>query len=123
MQRWSARPTVTEAAVDASAGTDPIYVAMQACLKAEGFVQWDCEKGNRLEQDPDDHTDSVVTMLQDAYKNFSETIPTSRAGIDAKIAFAADEARERHLDTFDEAEILSSLATALKRLGGASSAS
>ena len=117
MQRWSGRAAPTEpAAADAAAEHDLIYPAMKACLKAEGFFRWDCDKGNRLEQDPDDHTDSLVTALLDAYKTFVETVPTSRSGIDAKIAFAADDARERHLDTFDEAEILSTLAIAIKRL-------
>jgi hypothetical protein len=122
MQRWPGRPATAEPVATDAAGRDPLFATIEGCRKAKQSYDWNQEKADRPNHDFDAHTDSRMDALREAVQTFSETVPTTRVGIDAKIAFAV-EAREWDVDTLDEAEILSSLATALKRLSGINSTS
>jgi hypothetical protein len=66
-------------------------------------------------KDPGVDAEGLAGVLWDAYDAFARTVPTTHAGISAKLVFI-DEVTERTPDAFDDEVVSGTLITAAKRL-------
>ena len=91
------------------AEADPIHSAIETCRYRRRVFDAAHSK------DPGIYAEGLAVVLWDAYDSFARTVPTTRAGIMAKLVFI-DEVTEHTPDAFDDEVVSGTLITAAKRL-------
>jgi hypothetical protein len=87
---------------------DPIYVALAACDEARKHFKRSCTIAELQSHDFNDRTDDAMGSLIGSFKKVVETLPTTEAGLLAKLAFA-HEFDEHYPSVFDEEDIFPTL--------------
>jgi hypothetical protein len=91
------------------AESDPIHAAIESCRYKKRVFDAAHAK------DPGVYAEGLAVVLWDAYDSFARTVPTTSAGIIAKLVFI-DDVSEHTPDAFDAELVSGTLIAAAKRL-------